>query len=122
MHWFIIYRYPDADEERFATANSFAGVLWWALLRGRKLAYIKVFPAKALREQHNPLIDGCPHCGGIAEYKTFRNYDGHVSYETGAVVCTQCGAQTKEEITSGYYGIAVSSAAIIRKWNRRCGR
>ena len=73
-------------------------------------------------EDSEPEVANCPHCGGLSEYRAFTNYDGHVSYETGAVVCTQCGAQTKEEITSGHYGICVDPATIVQKWNRRCGR
>ena len=64
----------------------------------------------------------CPHCYGYAELRRFTNWDGQVSYETAAVVCTKCGAQSKEEIISGYYGICVTPAGIIRKWNRRYGR
>ena len=73
-------------------------------------------------EDSEPEVANCPHCGGVSEYRTFTNYDGYVSYEASAVVCTQCGAQTKEEITSGYYGLSVEPAIIIQKWNRRCGR
>jgi hypothetical protein len=68
------------------------------------------------------IILPCPHCRGAAKFQSFTNYDGHVSYKTGAVVCVKCGAQSKEEITSGYYGIAISPETIIQKWNRRCGR
>lgn len=74
------------------------------------------------REDDEQAILDCPHCAGRAEYRTFRNYDGHFAYESAAVVCSRCGAQTKEEVTSGYYGIAVSPETIIQKWNRRCGR
>lgn len=84
------------------------------------------FSSELTREEESagrsPFVDACPHCGGRSEFRAFTNYDGEVSYETGAVVCVQCGAQTKEEVTSGCYGIAVSPEAIIQKWNRRCGR
>lgn len=73
-------------------------------------------------EDSKPEVANCPHCGGLSEYRAFTNYDGQVSYETAAVVCTKCGAQSKEEIISGYYGISVTPEAIIRKWNRRDGR
>lgn len=122
MRWIIIYRYPDADEECFTACRSLISALWWVLLHGRKLAHISICPAKYFNDLRDFPIDRCPHCNGQAEYRAFKKYDGHFAYEAGAVVCTKCGAQTKEEVTSGYYGIAVSPEAIIQKWNRRCGR
>lgn len=64
-------------------------------------------------------IKPCPFCGGAAEYKIRREYDGYCGYEEGVVACSECGISTPGFIIDGYYGIRYTKEQIIDIWNRR---
>ncbi len=101
----------------------FANTCWPATLVLFAIALVSsILTLSALRKARREsgyYIEYCPHCGAAAEFRTFTNYDGECSYESGAVVCTCCGAQSKEQPISSYYGMEVSPQDIIRKWSRR---
>ena len=63
----------------------------------------------------NEQLKQCPFCEGKAHIRN----DGYTYYETVCVLCEDCGAQSVQKISDGYYGCYCSYKEIAELWNRR---
>lgn len=62
----------------------------------------------------------CPCCGGKAELQKSTRPDGGCHYSVVFVKCTECGMQTRELISDGYYDEWHTPEEAAKLWNRRC--
>lgn len=68
------------------------------------------------------LIKPCPFCGGWFYLKN--SYDDIRNVTCSRIICGNCGAQGKEEITDGYHPkytkkLLKTEIRAIRAWNTR---
>ena len=71
------------------------------------------------RERLNGQLKPCPFCGGKAHIRNVTEMDQPCHYETVCVTCEDCGAQSIQRISDGYYDEYCSDEEIAELWNRR---
>ena len=71
------------------------------------------------RERLNEQLKPCPFCGGKAHIRNVTESDGYCHYETVCVLCEDCGAQSVQKVSDGYYELYCTDEEIAEIWNRR---
>ena len=71
------------------------------------------------RDRLNELLKPCPFCGGKGRIRDITESDGRLSYKVLCVSCENCGAQTVQRISDGYYDCYCSDEEIANLWNQR---
>lgn len=61
----------------------------------------------------------CPFCGGSAEIRIEKRYDGTVLYAVKFIRCTNCLASTMMCFDGGYHDSFCSDEEIAEMWNHR---
>lgn len=115
-------RYIVRANETFAIKDVYSAVIKGEYIRPPEHWVMGEFVDKLAEYENNEERNGitpCPFCGGAAEYKIRREYDGNCGYEEGVVACSECGISTPGFIIDGYYGIRYTKEQIIDIWNRR---